>query len=152
MAENILINAVGDLIRVNLEGQGLELVDFICRIQGQKLILTVLADKPSGGISLSECAQVCRQLNNLLEEKKLMERDYTLEVASPGLDRALKSEKDFLRVLNKEVIFFLKDLVSGKCQWQGVVRQVQAQVVFIQVGQQSLEIPISKISKAQLVI
>ena len=152
MAGNALIDAVGDLIRVNLEGQGLELVDFIYRVQGQRLILTVLADKPSGGITLSECAQLCRRLNNLLEEKNIIENDYILEVASPGLDRALKSEKDFIRVLNKEVIFFLKDLVSGKCQWQAVVRRVEAQTVFIQAGQQSLEIPISKISKAQLVI
>jgi ribosome maturation factor RimP len=135
-----------------LENKGLELIDLVYRSNGAKLILTVLADKPQGGITLQECALVCRQLKNLLEEKNIIEGDYVLEVSSPGLDRPLKDEKDFKRSLNKEVVFFLKDLVNGKCQWQGIVNQADDTSVFIQAAGGVLEIPLIKINKAQLVI
>ena len=134
------------------DAQGLELCDLICRPEGKRLILTVLADKPAGGITLQECALLCRQLKNLLEEKNIINDDYILEVFSPGLDRCLKTQKDFLRCLNKEVVFFLNDLVNGKCQWQGVINKVDQTTVYLQARVEILEIPLVKINKAQLVI
>jgi ribosome maturation factor RimP len=135
-----------------LENQGLELIDLVYRSSGVKLILTVLVDKPQGGITLQECALVCRQLKDLLEEKSLIDSDYVLEVSSPGLDRPLKNQKDFKRSLNQEAVFFLNDLVNGKCQWQGIVNKVEDASVFIQAKNGILEIPLIKINKAQLVI
>lgn len=135
-----------------LESQNLELIDLICRSEGKRRVLTVLADKPQGGITLQECAGLCRQLKNLLEEKNIIDVDYVLEVSSPGLDRPLKRQRDFLRSLNKEVVFFLNDLVNGKCQWQGVITKVDETTVFIQAPGESLEIPLIKINKAQLVL
>ena len=135
-----------------LENRGFELIDLIYRSSGTKLILTVLADKPQGGITLQECALVCRQLKNLLEEKNIISGDYVLEVSSPGLDRPLKSQRDFLRCLNKEAVFYLNDLANGKCQWQGLICKADQASVFIQAAGEILEIPLTKINKAQLVI
>ncbi|MFH0918562.1 MAG: ribosome maturation factor RimP [Candidatus Omnitrophota bacterium] len=141
-----------DLFRICITAKGLEFIDLIYRPEGKRLILTVLADKPLGGITLQECAGLSRQLKNLLEEKNIIDGDYILEVSSPGLDRPLKRPKDFLRCLNKEAVFFLNDLVGGKCQWQGEINRVDGSVVFIRTGEQTLEIPLIKINKAQLVI
>ena len=141
-----------DLISNCLTAKGLELIDLICRPEGKRLILTVLVDKSQGGITLQECAFLCRQLKNLLEEKDIIDGDYVLEVSSPGLDRPLKKPRDFLRSLNKEVVFFLNDLVNGKCQWQGLICKVDETTVFIQALGEILEIPLIKINKAQLVI
>ncbi len=152
MIKEDLIKELNDLISTCLESKNLELIDLIYRFQGERLILTVLADKPSGGITLGECALLCRQLKNLLEEKNIIDRDYVLEVFSPGLDRCLTTQKDFLRCLNKEVVFFLNDLLSGKCQWQGVICNVDQAAVFIQVAGETLGIPLIKINKAKLVI
>jgi ribosome maturation factor RimP len=131
---------------------GLELVDLILQPQGERLIITVLAHRLPGGITLAECAQLCRKLRDLLDEKQLVCGDYVLEVSSPGLDRPLKVQKDFLRNLNREAVFFLNDLVEGRCQWQGVIVKADAAAVFIQAPQGVLEIPLIKINKAQLVI
>ena len=114
--------------------------------------MRVLVDKFAGAITLGECALLNRRLGYILEEKNIIVGDYVLEVSSPGLDRPLKSSKDFLRVLNKEAVFFLNDLVNGKCQWQGVINQVGQATVFLKVADQLLEIPLVKINKAQLVI
>jgi len=147
-----IIREVKDLITAYFESQGVELIDLILRYEGSKLILTILADKMEGGITLGDCALLNRQLGAILEEKDIIDRDYILEVSSPGLDRDLKTQKDFLRSLNKEAVFFLNDLINGKCQWQGLVNRVDEISVFIQSSNEALEIPLNKINKAKLVI
>lgn len=152
MSQEVLIKELKVLILAGLESKNLEFIDLIYRTEGKRLILTVLADRPEGGITLQECALLCRQLKNLLEEKDIITQDYVLEVSSPGLDRPLNSKQDFLRSLNKEVVFFLNDLVNGKLQWQGIICKVDADTVFIQGAMGILEIPLIKVNKAQLVI
>jgi ribosome maturation factor RimP len=161
-----LIKDLKELISLRLGQENLELVDLFFNQEGRKLILRILVDKPAGnglastsqshkpegGITLGQCALLNRQLGVLLEEKNIIAGDYILEVSSPGLDRRLSTQKDFLRCLNKEVVFFLNDLVNGKCQWQGLVSKVDERSVFIQNSGQILEIPLVKINKAQLVI
>jgi len=147
-----IVREVKDLIAVYCDSQAIELIDLILRYEGKKTILTVLVDRPEGGITLGECALLNRQLGAILEEKNIIDRDYILEVSSPGLDRALKTQKDFLRCLNKEVVLYLNDLINGKCQWQGLINRVDEHSVFIDSLGQILEIPLIKINKAKLVI
>lgn len=152
MIKDELIKELNGLIATCLSRQNLELIDFICRYEGNNLVLRVLVDAPGGGITLGECALVNRQLGRLLEEKNIIDCNYLLEVSSPGLDRCLKTQKDFSRLLNKEAVFFLNDLVGGKCQWQGVISKVDDKSVFIDHAGRVLEIPLIKINKAKLVI
>ena len=132
--------------------QGFELVDVICRQEGAQLFLSILADRLGGGINLGECAQISRQISRELDERNIIASGYRLEVSSPGLDRLLKKERDFLRSLNKKAVFFLNDLINGKCQWQGIISKVDQATVYLQVAGEILEIPLIKINKAQLVI
>jgi ribosome maturation factor RimP len=147
-----LIKELNKLFSDFLIQENIELVDLIFRNEANKLILRLLVDKPTGGITLGECAVVNRRLNNLLAEKNIIDCDYILDVSSPGLDRDLKTQKDFLRCMNKEVVFYLNDLINGKCQWQGLVRKVDQRDVFIDNLGVALEIPLIKINKARLVI
>ena len=101
---------------------------------------------------MGECAALNHRLSQLLDEKEVISNRYILEVASPGLDRLLKTKKDFMRYLHKQVVFFLNDLVNGKCQWQGEVSRVDDTGVFIDSAGQILEIPLIKINKATLII
>ncbi|MDD5477216.1 MAG: hypothetical protein PHG87_03285 [Candidatus Omnitrophica bacterium] len=152
MIKEELIKELNELIGSCLSRQNLELVDLICRYEGNNLVLMILADRTCGGITLGECALLNRQLSELLEEKNIIDGNYVLEVSSPGLDRCLKTQKDFSRCPNKEAVFFLNDLVGGKCQWQGVISKVDRASVFIDHSGQVLEIPFIKINKARLVV
>jgi len=152
MVKESLISELENLISISFGAKNIELVDLSYKRQGNKLVLKILADKPSGGITVDECALLNRQLGDMLEEKNMIDSEYILEVSSPGLDRCLKTKKDFLRCLNKELIFFLNDLVNGKCQWQGVVNKVDEDCVSIRSCNQIIGIPLTKINKAQLVI
>ncbi|MDD5107978.1 MAG: ribosome maturation factor RimP [Candidatus Omnitrophica bacterium] len=152
MIEDTLVKELHELISQCSARENIELVDLICRYEGNNLILRILVDRPTGGITLEDCALVNRQLSLLLEEKNIIDSNYILEVSSPGLDRCLKTEKDFLRCLNKEVVFFLNDLVKGKCQWQGLISKVGQDSVIIAQDTGEIEIPFKKINKAWLVI
>lgn len=147
-----LINELKELFSFSAGKENIELIDLVCRYESNRLILRVLVDRPQGGITLGECALFNRQLSDLLEEKNIIDGDYVLEVCSPGLNRNLKTQKDFLRCINKEAVFFLNDVVSQKLQWQGIINKVNEDSVVIQNAGQILEIPLIKINKAQLVI
>lgn len=132
--------------------QGFVLVDIILRQDGSGLLLSLLADRPQGGINLEECSLLNRLIRQELAEKNILTGEYSLEVSSPGLDRPLKTKEDFKRCLNKKAVFFLNDLVGGKCEWNGLISNVNETSVFVGQGGEVLEIPLIKINKAKLVI
>ncbi len=151
LSAQVLAN-LNPVINDCLAKSGYELVELIARSEKGGLVLVLLVDKPQGGITLGECIKFGRALNLALAEKNIVSGDYSLEVASPGLDRPLKTIKDYLRCLNKEALFFLNDLVGGKSQWQGYIKKVAKEVVVIDATGISLSLPLEKISQAKLVI
>ncbi|MDD5097975.1 MAG: ribosome maturation factor RimP [Candidatus Omnitrophica bacterium] len=152
LIKEALIKELEELFSGCADKENLELVDLICKYEGNKLILRVLADKPQGAITLGECALLNRRLGDLLAEKNIIDDDYVLEVSSPGLDRYLVKPKDFLRSINKQASFYLSELINGKCEWHGEINKVEAESVFINSCGKILEIPLTKINKAKLVI
>ncbi len=80
-----------------------ELVHFELRPQNRNMFIRFLVDRPEG-ISIDECALICRAIEYEIDEEGLFAQGYTLEVASPGLDRLLTTQLDFQRVLGKVVI------------------------------------------------
>ncbi|MDD5561102.1 MAG: ribosome maturation factor RimP [Candidatus Omnitrophica bacterium] len=152
MDYQVLKNEIGALIRELIAAQGFVLVDLVFRQDGPGLLMSLLADRPQGGISLEECSLLNRLVRRSLDEKNILSGRYSLEVSSPGLDRPLKTKEDFIRCLNKEAVFFLNDLINGKCEWKGIVSRVDETAVFIGQAGGILEIPLIKINKAKLVI
>jgi ribosome maturation factor RimP len=143
-----LKNIIGDLLRI----QGLDLIDLIYRYEAGALVLRILVDRPTGGITLNECAQVNNQISQILDEKDILQTRYILEVSSPGLDRELKSKNDFLRCINRRVRFFLNGTINGKWELEGVVNKVEEEAVSIDADAGTVTIPLSKINKAKQVI
>ena len=131
--------------------KGFVLVDINFRVDGSGLLLSLLADRPQGGISLEECSLLNRLVRQILDEDNKFYGQYSLEISSPGLDRPLKTKEDFMRCLNKQVVFFLNDLVSDKIEWKGIINRVTETSVFITTTGEVLEIPLIKVNKAKLV-
>ncbi|MCX5711156.1 MAG: ribosome maturation factor RimP [Candidatus Omnitrophica bacterium] len=150
MDNQVLAAQLKGLLEGYLQSRNLELIDLILRNEGNGLVLRVLADRPEGGINLDECGALNREIGALLDEKNLIESSYILEVSSPGLDRPLRTKKDFSRATGKKVKFFLNDLVDGKLEWGGIITGVNNESVFINSGISALEIPLARIVKAKL--
>ena len=127
-------------------------MDIVYRYEGRDLFFRVLADKPEGGITIGECASLNRDIAAMLDEKDIIKDRYILEVSSPGLDRPLKSESDFSRSINKKLKFFLNELINGKLEWDGVVSKISANVVYVNTGDNVIEVPLDKINKAKQIL
>ena len=89
-----------------IEGTDLDLVD-IEYVREKEWYLRVYIDKP-GGIEIDDCQYVSEKLTKLLDEKDPIKDKYYHEVSSPGIDRTLKKDKDFVRKKKKKVdlLFF----------------------------------------------
>ena len=91
-----IVAEVERLIEPVLAEKLLELVEVQFRQEPIGWVLRVIIYK-QGGTSVDDCATVSRELSHLLDVEDLIPQKYHLEVSSPGLDRPLKTEKDFLR-------------------------------------------------------
>ncbi len=130
-----------------------ELIELIIRQKGKVLHVEAIVDKENGGINLDECSAVNKQLARYIDEKNLIAEDYVVEVSSPGLDRPLKTQKDFKRVKELEVRFHLKDMIEGKKEHMGIVKEVADNAVTIETKKAAvIEIPLEKIQKAVLIL
>jgi len=144
-----VINELRIIIGDFLKNQNLDLVDLIYRYEGRDLILRLLVDKPEGGITLDECAYLNNGISVILDEKDILQQRYVLEVFSPGLDRPLKTKNDFLRCINKTVRFFLNEPINGRLELEGIITGVRDDSVYIDISGQTLEVPLSKITKVK---
>lgn len=149
--DSVILQLQG-LIEEHLKGQGMLLVDLICRREGRNLMLRVLADYPQGGIDIDTCARLNNELGAILEEKDIIGESYVLEVSSPGLDRPLKSREDFLRCLGREAVFYLSGPVRERIQWQGVIKETGEESVLIESSGDEISIPLALINKARQIV
>lgn len=76
---------------------GLEVFDLEHRIGGRRWWFRVTLDRLDGEVTLADCETVSRQLSVRLDVEDLVPHAYDMEVSSPGVERPLRSESDFLR-------------------------------------------------------
>lgn len=145
---------VEQLVASLLEKDAIDLVGVEVGRQRARFVIRIFVDKPQGGITIEECAAVNKRISVKLEEDSMLSDDYILEVSSPGLDRLLKSEKDFLRVIHKKVKVLLSEEIGNKCEYAGTVDQVREGEIVISARDlpQGLSISIGKIKEAIQII
>jgi len=109
-----------ELILPLMEEFGFELVDVEFVKEGDTKYLRTYIDK-DGGITIDDCEKVARRMNDLLDEEDFIEESYVFEVSSPGLDRPLKKEKDFIRNMGKEVEIRAYRAIEGQKEFFGIL-------------------------------
>ena len=103
---------VEDLMSEILSGTDFELVD-VEYVKERDWYLRVFVDK-AGGIDLDDCQNLSEQLSAKLDQLDIIGGAYILEVSSPGIDRILKKDKDFLREAGKIVDVTLYAPIDGE--------------------------------------
>lgn len=88
---------------------GMELVEIEFRREGRTQVLRLYIDKP-GGVTLDDCADVSRELSAVLDVEDVIPGRYLLEVSSPGLNRPLTKEADYLRAIGRLVKIRTREL------------------------------------------
>ena len=140
-----VIMDVVKLVETTVNGLGYELADFERSGRG---LLRVFIDKPEG-ISVDDCQAVSNQLTRLFLVENV---DYDrLEVSSPGLDRPLKKEADFMRFAGQKAQIKLRMPLAGRKNFAGVIGEINNGVLQLDVDGSPVAIELSNLDKARLV-
>jgi ribosome maturation factor RimP len=145
------IDTVRQYVEPLLAEKDIELikVDFLKTKGKYRLIFTV--DKYEGTISLDELAQVSNLAGALIEEKSLIDEAYDLEVTSPGVERPLVKERDYERFAGKVAKLVLVEKVDDQFVFQGTIKGIKEDKVFLEINENILEIEFNNIKRAHLV-
>jgi len=111
---------------------------------------------PYPKITHGDCERVSQQLSVILDVEDLIPGpSYTLEVSSPGMDRALKKAADFERFRGRKAKIVTTEPVGDAKFFEGRLAGVAPGKVRIELqGKQAkvVEIPLDAIRKANLVV
>jgi ribosome maturation factor RimP len=118
MAQRVYEGKIRELAEPVVEAEGMELILVECLKMKSRWTVRLYLDK-EGGITLDDCAAVSNQLGDLLDVHDVPPGPYTLEVSSPGLDRPLDRDQDFLRYRGAEVSIRLDEKLDGSRNFQG---------------------------------
>jgi len=111
MTDQKMPERVRNLVEVPLAGSGFELVD----VEHRDGLLRVTVDRP-GGVDLDAVDAASRLVSAVLDEADPLPSPYTLEVSSPGIERALRTPQHFIR--------FVGSTVSLRTRVEGAFRTI----------------------------
>jgi ribosome maturation factor RimP len=117
------VDRISEVVSPILWALGLELIDVECVGQGARSVVRVCIDKP-GGVTVEDCGRAHLAIGPALDVADPFPHAYTLEVSSPGLDRAFKRIQDYRRALGKQVSVKLRRPIDGQWRIIGVLTEV----------------------------
>jgi len=148
------IRALADRVA---QSNGLEVFDVQLRRESTGWVVRVFIDKPgpSGtpedSVGIEDCAVVSRELSTILDVEDPLDRAYTLEVSSPGLDRPLRNARDFERFAGRAAKLVVTTPVDGQTAFAGHIRGMEdGLLVFEAQGGKWHRIALANIKRARL--
>lgn len=118
---------------------------------GRRTVVRVNVEAP-GGVSVEFCAKISEELGRALDLHDPVPHPYTLEVASPGLDRRLRDATDFHRFAGRTVAITTREPIEGRRRWKGRLVGIDGGQVVLEVDAQSARVPLERIAEARLVV
>lgn len=115
---------VMELVEPHVARQGFELVGVEFLKGTRHSILRLLVDKPEGGVSLDDLESLSPMIGDLLDVYDPVEGRYTLEMASPGINRPLTRLKDFEAHVGKLVKIRIRQPREGRRNFEGALAAV----------------------------
>jgi ribosome maturation factor RimP len=125
---------------------GYELVDLELSNRGK--LIRLFIDKPEG-VNIDDCVLVSNQLGNLLAVENDIDYD-RLEVSSPGMDRVLKKNADFVRFIGERAQVKLRVPIDGRKNFVGILRRLEQDELLIECEGVMQKIALANIDKARL--
>ena len=148
--EKDIIKQVEALAKPLCDSEGLELVHVEYQRESVGRILRLYIDR-AGGVTLDDCVNVSRQLNDLLDVYLDDIGPYNLEVTSPGPERPLSKLQDYERFKGRKAKIKTWQPVNDQKNFTGIILGVSAKQVKLLSNEKTVTIPFGDISKARLV-
>jgi len=145
---------------------GLEVFDLQLRREAIGWVLRVTIDRPAPrdergdvtvedlarAIGIEDCQQVSHDLSAVLDVEEAIDRQYTLEVSSPGVDRPLRGPDDYRRFAGRVAKIVVREALDGQMHFEGRLAGLEAGDVVLEVGRRgkTVHIPLGRIARAKL--
>jgi len=148
---NKVEDTVKNIVLPLLEPDGFELVDLEYKKEGNDWVLRLFIDHEKG-IDHEACQNVSNLVSDELDKIDPIPHAYFLEVSSPGIERPLKTIKDFNRFSGEKVQIKLFAAKNGQKDFIGKLLGMENNQVAIAVNDSKLLFDLDEIAKARLVV
>ncbi len=132
MKRGDILTAIEGITRSVTDAAGLELFEIELKGAGKNQLLRIVIDKPEG-VTHGDCEHVSRSVSERLDASDPIPDTYQLEVSSPGVERPLRSPRDWDRFRGKKAKVVLKAPLAGDPKgiksFDGVIAEVTGAAV-----------------------
>ena len=126
--------------------------------QENGLTLQIMAEDANGRFAITDCERLSKDVSPVLDVEDPIDREYHLEVSSPGIDRPLVRARDFRTYIGHEAKIELGELVNGRKRFRGIIAAVDDESVTIKLPDAPKDtdpnhrLPLSALAEAKLVM
>lgn len=126
--------------------------------QENGLTLQIMAEDANGRFAITDCERLSKDVSPVLDVEDPIDREYHLEVSSPGIDRPLVRARDFRTYIGHEVKIELGELVNGRKRFRGIIAAVDDESVTVTLPDAPKDtdpnhrLPLSALAEAKLVM
>jgi ribosome maturation factor RimP len=136
-----------------VESLDMELIYVECLRMNSRWVVRLYLDR-EGGVTIDDCSEVSNQLGDLLDVHDIPPGPYTLEVSSPGTNRPIERDKDFIKFKGRKVNVKVREKVDGIKNFRGTLvsflNDNEGKMLVIEVSGKSYRIPMDLVAKARL--
>lgn len=130
--------------------EGIEIVDVELLGGGAHRVLRIFIDRESG-VTHADCELVSNSVGAALDEADLIPGQYTLEVSSPGVERKLKTLRDFSRFAGKKAKILLREPLEDRRQWEGLLAGIEEDRIVLEPKPgQTIRFALDQVERANL--
>ena len=133
--------------------EGMELIHVECLKMQARWIIRLFLDKETA-VTLDDCTTVSNQLGDIFDINDLVNSQYTLEVSSPGFDRPISRDQDFVKYKGLQVNIKTSSKIDGVKNFNGhlvdFIEENGRKVIVIEVSGKNYRIPKAEVIKANL--
>lgn len=152
------VEEIRGIIEPVIEDEGFELLDLVYVRGRASATLKLVLDHPEAPVNLGDCSRVSRAVGRLLDGLDLIPKRYQLEVSSPGIDRILRKERDFVRFCGSLIRVSLEGPITDDPEGRQrnfsgrlAAYDPETGMLLLETEKGPLRIPRARISRARLV-
>lgn len=120
--------------------------------------LQIMAEDADGRFTIDDCERLSKDLSPVLDVEDPIDREYHLEVSSPGIDRPLVRARDFKRYVGHEARIELADLLEGRKRFRGLIKAADDESVTLHLPDAPKDqdpdhrLPLAQLAEAKLIM
>jgi ribosome maturation factor RimP len=145
----VILKKITDIAFLAAENLKMHLVDVEYLQDGGYWYVRVYVEYLDRDISLEDCALLSGKIEDDID--KIIDKNFFLEVSSPGLERPLKKLEDFIRFQGEKIKVSLKHKVNEVKSYEGKIISCDEENLILDIGKEQVTIEIGEIKRANLI-